>query len=81
MNPERLHNLVQKITNAGAVLRGDLDDRLDAEPVEIHRGVARSFVVYLVDREDHRPVGLAQLAGDRLVARHESVAPVDDHDE
>src|SRR5439155_18034994 len=32
-------------------------------------------------RENQRPAGLAQLAGDRLVARHEAVAPVDHQDE
>ncbi len=60
------------------VLGGNLDDRLDPERVEIHRRVPRALVVDLVDRQNHRPVGLAQLARDRLVARDESFAAVDD---
>src|SRR5262249_12469828 len=68
-HPDRFPNPTQQIRHAGAVLRGDLDHGVESELIEIERRVARALVVGFVDRDEHGPSCLPQLARDRLVAR------------
>ncbi len=64
------------------MFRGDLDDRLEAEFVELHRSPARPLVVRLVDRHQHRHGRLAKDVCDLLVARDQTLASVhDEHDD
>ena len=62
-----------------SVLGGDLDDRLESELIELHRRRLRALVVGLVDREQHRHARSARSSrGDRLVARDEPFAAIDE---
>ena len=60
-----------------SVLGRDLEHRLEPELVELHAPAARALVVGLVDRQETGTAGLAQLARDRLVARDQPFAAVD----
>jgi len=78
------------------VLGGNLEDRVDPEPVELERAVARALVVELVHGQDDGPARRAQFGGDDLVPadqaltaiRHEDqqiralhrALPLDDHE-
>ena len=76
-----LHDLVEQLRDAGSVLGRDLEDRVEPELEELHRRLQRSLVVGLVDRQQHRPAGLAQLARDALVAGNQPLASVDQQHE
>ena len=73
-----LDDFVEQVRHAVAVLRGNFDNRIEAQLKELHRRRLRPLVVGLVDRDQHGLVGLAQLLGDTLVARHQPFAPIDD---
>ena len=78
---EPCHDLVEQLGDARAMLRGDFEHRIEPELKKFERRFLRSLVVGLVDGEDHRPAGLAQLAGDAFVAGHEPFASVDQEHE
>ena len=63
------------------MLGGDLEDRVDAEPVELERAVARALVVELVHRQQDRPARRAQLGGDRLVPADETLPAIRHEDQ
>jgi hypothetical protein len=59
-----------------------LDHRLDAEGVELIHPRASAFVIGLVDREQNGHAQRPEATRDLFVARHESLAPIDDeHDD
>ena len=61
------------------MLRGNLQDRVDPELVEIRRRVARALVVGFIDRDEQRLARLTELAGDCFVSADEPFAAVGDH--
>ena len=73
-------DLVEQVANTVAVFGGDLDDRLEAELIELDRAAARPLVVGLVDRHQHRHVHRAEPLGDLLVAGHQPVASIYNED-
>ena len=50
----RLHDLVEQIADALSVLGAHLDDRIEAELIQLERTVPRAPIVGLVDRENRR---------------------------
>jgi hypothetical protein len=62
------------------VLRGDLQQRIESELVEIDDRFLGALIVGLVDGEQHRTPGLPQLTGDALVAGDQPLAPIDQKD-
>src|SRR4029078_4842778 len=76
--PQLLHDRIEQLGDAGAVFGGNFKHRVDAEAVELERGVAGAFVVDLVDGQKHGPPGFVQFTGDRLVAAHQPLAAVAD---
>ena len=82
MRLELLDDRVEQVADAVAVLGADLDDVIEAEPVELERAGAGAAIVGLVDGENDRHVRLARGLGDFLVAGHKTFAAVDDeHDQ
>ena len=71
-----LHDVVQQIARPFAVLRGNLDDGFEAQPVELGGPVLRSPVVGLVDGDEHRNVRSAEGVGDLLVAGDQAIAAI-----
>jgi hypothetical protein len=59
------------------MLGGYLDNRIETELEELRRRRLRTFVVGLIYCDQHRPVRLAQLLRDALVARDEPFASID----
>ena len=77
-----LDDLVHQLADALPVLGADLDDRVEAEPVQLERPAARAPIVGLVDRQDRRRRPRPDGGGNVLVAGHQPLAAVDDeHDE
>ena len=64
------------------MLGRDLDDRLEAEPMELRHLRTRPPLVHLVDGHHHRDPARPQLPSQLVVGRHRSLAPVhhEDHD-
>ena len=60
-----------------AMFRRNLHNGIESELEKLHRRRLRPLVVGLVDGDEYRPIGLPQLLGDALVARHQPLAPVD----
>ena len=60
------------------MLGRDLEDGIDAEAIELERGVAGPLVVDLVHGKQHGPPGFVQLAGNRLVAANQAFTAVAD---
>ena len=73
-------DLVEQVADALAVLRRNLDDRLEPEGVELDRPTASVPIVRLVDRDQHRPAHRAERAGDLLVPGHQPFAPIYNED-
>ena len=77
-----LDDLVEQVPDALAVLGRDLDDRLEAELVELDRPAAGPLVVGLVDRHEDRHGRRPEPRGNLLVPRNEPLASIDDeHDD
>ena len=76
LGPQPLHDLIEQLAHPGPVLGGNLEHRLEAELVELHRRLQRALVVGLVDGEQHGKAGLAQLARDPLVAGDQPFASI-----
>ncbi len=72
-----LHQLVEQVADAGAVLGGHLEKRVEAELVELHRRVARAAHVGLVHHREDRDVGATDLADDLGIAGHEPLLTVE----
>ncbi len=74
-------DLVEQVTDSLAVLRGNLDHRLDPQLEELHRAVAGAAVVHLVHRHEDRLPARTQRLGDLVVARRASLPAVHDQHE
>src|SRR6185503_8954414 len=74
-------DLVEQLVDAVAMLRRDFEHRFDPEPVEFVDARTRGLVVGLVDRQKHRYVELADPSSDLFVARYDSFAAIDEHDD
>ena len=76
-----LDDHLEQIADALAVLGADLDDGVEAQPIQLERAGAGAAVVGLVDREDDRHAGIARGLGDVLVAGDQALAAVDHEDD
>ena len=78
---KRAIDLVQQVTDPLPVLRGNLDDRLEAEGVELDRSAPRAAVVGLVDRDQDGGADDPGGAGDLFVPGHQPLASVHNEDD
>jgi len=74
---QALRDLVQQIPDAGAVLARDLEQRIEAQLVELERRFAGFTHIYLVDQGEDRRIRRAQLLHDLEVARNEALLAVE----
>ena len=74
-------DFVEQVRHALAVLRRNLEDRVEPEAVELERAPARAAIVRFVDREDDGAVRAAEGGGDLLVGRQQPVAAIHDEHE
>ena len=77
---QQLDDLVEEVAGPLSVLGGNLDHRLETQPIELERAIPGPLVVGLVDRNQHRHVRRSQAAGDLLVGRQQSVPAIHNKD-
>jgi hypothetical protein len=76
-----VHDRIEEFGDAGAMLGRDLEDRVDAEVIEIDRAGTSPLVVELVQGQQNGAPGRAQLRRDDLVATDQALASVGDEDQ
>ena len=79
---QALDHLVEQVPGSLPMLGGNLDDRLEAQAVELGRRIFRPAIVGLVDGDEHRNVGRTQAVGNLLVCRDETLPAIhNEHNE
>src|SRR5262249_38663833 len=74
-------DLVEQVTNPGAMLGGYFEHRVEPELIELQGPGLGALVVSLVDCDDDGQSCLAKLAGYRLVRRNQTFAAVHEKNE
>ncbi len=69
-------DLVEKVSRALAVLGGNLDDRLETQPIELEGAVLGAPVVGLVDGDEDRNIRRPQAAGDLFVGGQQPITAI-----
>ena len=79
---QTLDHLVEQVPGSQPMLGGNLDDRLEAQAVELGRGIFRPAIVGLVDGDEHRDVRRTQAVGNLLVGGDEAFPAIhNEHNE
>jgi hypothetical protein len=71
-------DLVEQIADALTVFAGDLQNRIEAQLVEVDRSAPRAPIVGLVHGDDHGHPARSQRVGDVAISGHQPLAAVDD---
>ena len=77
---QTLDYLVEQVPGSQPMLGGNLDDWLEAQAIELGRGIFRPAIVGLVDGDEHRDVRRTQAPGDLLVGRHQAFPAIHNKD-
>jgi hypothetical protein len=73
---QRVHDRIEQIPYADAVLGSDLEYRIEAELVHLESSTASPAIVDFVDRQQRRLSGFTHGSGDLAIATDQPLAPI-----